>query len=43
MTVTIDRDTGEIAAKHGEEAIDPGELGRIAAHVRQTSHDSEDS
>src|SRR5437868_5138869 len=31
VLVTIDRDSGEIQAKKGEEAIDPTELGRIAA------------
>src|SRR5437588_9002243 len=31
IAVTIDRDSGEIHAKKGEEAIDPTELGRIAA------------
>ncbi|MCI0643038.1 MAG: transcription termination factor NusA [Gemmataceae bacterium] len=31
VVVTLDRDTGEIKAKRGEEAIDPEELGRIAA------------
>src|SRR5438876_8670395 len=31
VVVTIDRDSGEIQAKKGEEAIDPTELGRIAA------------
>ncbi|MBI3408051.1 MAG: transcription termination factor NusA [Planctomycetes bacterium] len=31
VVVTIDRDSGEIHAKKGEEAIDPAELGRIAA------------
>jgi transcription termination/antitermination protein NusA len=31
VTVTIDRDSGEIHAKKGEEEIDPTELGRIAA------------
>jgi len=31
VLVTIDRDSGEIQAKKGEEAIDPAELGRIAA------------
>ena len=31
VVVTIDRDSGEIQAKKGEEAIDPAELGRIAA------------
>src|SRR5205823_11460484 len=29
--VTIDRDSGEIQARKGEEVIDPGLLGRIAA------------
>jgi len=31
VTVTIDRDSGEIHALKGEEVIDPTELGRIAA------------
>src|SRR4051794_5431224 len=31
VTVTIDRDTGDILAKRGEEMIEPTELGRIAA------------
>src|SRR5688572_2012 len=31
VVVTIDRDSGEIHAKKGEEVIDPAELGRIAA------------
>ncbi|MBI3822785.1 MAG: transcription termination factor NusA [Planctomycetes bacterium] len=31
VAVTIDRDTGDIVAKHGENAIDPSEFGRIAA------------
>jgi len=31
VTVTIDRDSGEIHARKGEEEIDPAELGRIAA------------
>src|SRR5439155_3186704 len=31
VVVTIDRDSGEIHAKKGEEVIDPQELGRIAA------------
>jgi N utilization substance protein A len=31
VTVTIDRDTGDITAKKGEESVDPAELGRIAA------------
>jgi N utilization substance protein A len=31
VVVTIDRQTGEIAAREGERAIDPAELGRIAA------------
>jgi N utilization substance protein A len=31
ITVTINRDSGEIQAKKGEEVIDPGLLGRIAA------------
>ena len=31
VTVAIDRDTGEIVAKRGEEALDPAEFGRIAA------------
>jgi N utilization substance protein A len=31
VVVTIDRMTGEIKASKGEEVIDPGELGRIAA------------
>src|SRR6266567_7537206 len=31
VIVTIDRDSGEIQARKGEEAIDPAELGRIAA------------
>jgi N utilization substance protein A len=31
VTVTIDRDTGDIVAKRGEELIDPSEFGRIAA------------
>ena len=33
VVVTIDRETGEIAAKHGEESIDPSEFGRIAAQA----------
>ena len=31
VVVTVDRDTGDIAAKRGEEQIDPAEFGRIAA------------
>jgi N utilization substance protein A len=31
VSVVIDRDTGDIVAKHGEDVIDPAELGRIAA------------
>src|SRR6476661_3078257 len=31
VLVTIDRDSGDIVAKKGEEMIDPAELGRIAA------------
>jgi N utilization substance protein A len=31
VSVVIDRDTGDIVAKHGEDIIDPAELGRIAA------------
>lgn len=31
VVVTIDRDSGEIHARRGEEEIDPAELGRIAA------------
>jgi N utilization substance protein A len=31
VVVTIDRDSGEIHARKGEEEIDPAELGRIAA------------
>lgn len=31
VVVTIDRDSGEIVARKGEESIDPVELGRIAA------------
>src|SRR5213593_980640 len=31
ITVSIDRDTGDITAKLGETLIDPAELGRIAA------------
>src|SRR5271165_7064904 len=31
VVVTIDRDSGEIQARKGEESIDPAELGRIAA------------
>ncbi len=31
VVVTIDRDSGEIKARKGEENIDPAELGRIAA------------
>jgi N utilization substance protein A len=31
VVVTIDRDSGEIHARKGEEEIDPSELGRIAA------------
>src|SRR5437764_13728709 len=31
VTVTIDRDSGEIHAQKGEEPIEPSELGRIAA------------
>src|SRR5437868_7297718 len=31
VVVTIDRDSGEIVAKKGEESINPAELGRIAA------------
>ncbi|MCI0683063.1 MAG: transcription termination factor NusA, partial [Gemmataceae bacterium] len=31
VAVSIDRDSGEIQAKKGDEAIDPAELGRIAA------------
>lgn len=31
VVVNIDRDSGEIKAQKGEHAIDPGELGRIAA------------
>src|SRR5262245_12718827 len=33
VLVAIDRDTGEIQAKKGEEAIDPSEFGRIAAQA----------
>jgi N utilization substance protein A len=31
VAITIDRDSGEIQARRGEQVIDPGELGRIAA------------
>src|SRR6478672_11746439 len=31
VTVVIDRDSGDIVARKGEESIDPSELGRIAA------------
>src|SRR5437667_170029 len=31
VVVNIDRDTGDIVAKRGEEALDPAEFGRIAA------------
>ncbi len=31
VTVSIDRDKGDIVAKRGEEALDPAEFGRIAA------------
>ncbi|MSQ93173.1 MAG: transcription termination factor NusA [Gemmataceae bacterium] len=31
VTVAIDRDTGDIVAKRGEESLDPAEFGRIAA------------
>src|SRR5260370_2875310 len=31
VSVTIDRDSGDIVAKHGEDLIDPAEFGRIAA------------
>ncbi len=31
VTVTVDRDTGDIVAKRGEEQLDPAEFGRIAA------------
>ncbi len=31
VSVTIDRDSGDITAKHGETVIDPAEFGRIAA------------
>src|SRR6185436_2181616 len=31
VVVAIDRDTGTINAKRGEEALDPAEFGRIAA------------
>jgi N utilization substance protein A len=31
VVVVIDRDTGDIVAKRGEEALDPAEFGRIAA------------
>src|SRR6516225_6391385 len=31
VVVTIDRDSGEMHAKKGEEEVDPAELGRIAA------------
>jgi N utilization substance protein A len=31
VSVSIDRDTGDIVAKHGEDLIDPAEFGRIAA------------
>lgn len=31
VTVVIDRDTGDIVAKRGEDALDPAEFGRIAA------------
>src|SRR5580658_3122256 len=31
VVVTIDRDSGQITAKKGEEDIDPSDLGRIAA------------
>ena len=33
VVVTIDRESGEIKASHGEEAIDPSEFGRIAAQA----------
>jgi N utilization substance protein A len=33
IVVTIDRDSGEIRARRGEEEIDPSELGRIAAQA----------
>jgi transcription termination/antitermination protein NusA len=33
VVVTIDRDSGDIAAKKGEEPIDPAEFGRIAAQA----------
>jgi N utilization substance protein A len=31
VTVVVDRDTGDIVAKRGEEQLDPAEFGRIAA------------
>jgi N utilization substance protein A len=31
VTVSVDRDTGDIVAKRGEEQLDPAEFGRIAA------------
>jgi N utilization substance protein A len=31
VTVAVDRDTGDIVAKRGEEQLDPAEFGRIAA------------
>ena len=37
VVVTIDRDSGEIHARKGEEAIDPAELGRIAAQSVNTT------
>ena len=43
VTVVIDRDTGDIIAKRGEELIEPTELGRIAAQKRQERDDPEDS
>src|SRR5947208_3622795 len=33
VVVAIDRESGDIAAKHGEESIDPSEFGRIAAQA----------
>jgi len=42
VAVNIDRSTGDIAAKKGEEDVDPVTLGRIAAAVGKASHDPED-
>ena len=42
VIVTIDRDTGDIIAKKGEEDIDPAELGPHRRPDRQAGHDPED-